>query len=93
MGGRKLNISIIFISHSCFEVPKPRRLNVTNSFIMKIPNKRDIQEIASNHSADIEIYKRSMKIYKGYTEQPFSFLVTDMNLTSDNPVRFRKSLL
>ena len=46
--GRKLNISIVFITQSYFKVPKDVRLNSTHFFIMKIPNKR---EIASNHSS------------------------------------------
>ena len=53
--GRKLNISIVFSMQSCFKVPKDVRLNSTQFFIIKIPNKKKLQEIASNHSTDIEI--------------------------------------
>ena len=49
IGGRKLNISIVFITKSYFKVPKDVRLNSTHSFIMKIPNKRELQQIALNH--------------------------------------------
>ena len=59
---------------------------------MKIPNKREIQQIALNHSSDID-FKDFMKIYKNYTEEPYSFLVNDTTLPSDNPLRFRKNLL
>ena len=52
--GRKLNISVVFISQSYFEVPKDVRLNSTHFFIMKIPNKRELQQIALNHSSDID---------------------------------------
>ena len=52
--GRKLNISFVFISQSYFKVPKTIRLNTTHYFIMKIPNKRELQQIASNHSSDID---------------------------------------
>ena len=52
--GRKLNILLVFISQSYFKVPKTIRLNTTHYFIMKIPNKRELQQIASNHSSDIE---------------------------------------
>ena len=52
--GRKRNISIVFITQSCFKVPKDVRLNSTHFFIMKIPNKRDLQQIALNHSSDID---------------------------------------
>ena len=59
---------------------------------MKIPNKRELQQIASNHSSDIEL-KDSMKLYKDYTRKPFSILVNDTTLLSDNPLRFMKNLL
>ena len=48
--GRKLNISIVFITQSYFKVPKDVRLNFTHFSVMKIPNKRELQEIALNHS-------------------------------------------
>ena len=52
--GRKLNISIAFITRSYFKVPKDVRLNSTHFFIMKIPSKRELQQIALNHSSDIK---------------------------------------
>ena len=52
--GRKLNISIAFITQSYFKVLKKVRLNITHFFIMKIPNKRKLQEIALDHSSDID---------------------------------------
>ena len=61
--GRKLNISIVFITQSYFKVPKDVRLNSTHFFIMKIPNKRELQQIALNHSPDID-FKDFMNIYK-----------------------------
>ena len=74
--GRKRNISLAFISQSYFKVPKTIRLNVTYYFIWKIPNKREFQQIASNHSSDTEL-KDFMKLYQAYTKEPFSFLVSD----------------
>ena len=50
---RKLNISLVFITQSDFKVPKEVRLNTTHFFITKIPNKGELQEIALNHSSDI----------------------------------------
>ena len=64
--GRKLNISIVFITQSYFKVPKDVRLNSTHFFIMKIPNKRELQQIALNHSSDID-FKDFIKIYKKST--------------------------
>ena len=51
--GRKLNISVVFITQSYFKVPKDIRLNTTHLFMTKIPNKRELQQIALNHSSDI----------------------------------------
>ena len=52
--GRKLNISIFFITQLYFKVPKEVRLNTTHFFIMKIQNKRGLQQVALNHSSDID---------------------------------------
>ena len=90
--GRKLNISIDFITQSYFKVPKDVRLNSTHFFIMKIPNKRELQQIVLNHSSDID-FKDFMNIYKKCTTEPYSFLVNDTTLPSDDPLRFRKNLL
>ena len=90
--GRKLNISIVFITQSYFKGPKDVRLNFTHFFIMKIPNKRELQQIALNHSFDIDS-KDFMNIYKKCTTEPYSFLVHDTTLPSDYPLRFRKNLL
>ena len=89
--GRKLNISFVFITKSYFKVPKDVRLNPTHLFIMKIPNKRELQQIALNHSSDTST-KDFIKIYKKYTTETYSFLVNDAMLASDNPLRFRKNL-
>ena len=87
----KLNISLVFISQSYFKVPQTIRLNATQS-ITKIPIRREPQRVASNHLCDID-FKDFMKLYKDYTKEPHSFLVNDMTLSSDNPLRFRKNLL
>ena len=90
--GRKCSISIVFITQSYFKVPKDVRLNSTHFFIMKIPNKRELQQIPLNHSSNIDS-KNFMKIYKKCTAEPYSFLVNDATLPSDGPLRFRKNLL
>ena len=89
--GRKLNISLVFITQSYFKVPKDVRLNSTHFFIMKIPNKRELQQIALNHSSDIST-KDFIKIRKKCTAEPYSFWVNDATLALDNPLRFRKNL-
>ena len=74
--GRKLNISLVFITQSYFKVPKDVRLNITHFFIMKIPNKRELQQITINHSSNID-FKDFIKIYKKCTDNLYSFLVND----------------
>ena len=69
---RKLNISLVFITQSYFSVPKDVRLNSTHYLIMKINNKKELQNIAINHSADID-FKEFMKIYIERTKEPFLF--------------------
>ena len=89
--GRKLNISLVFITKSYFKVPKNVRLNSTHFSIMNIPNKKEIQQIALNQSSDISS-KDFSKICKKCTAERYSFLVDDATLASDNPLRFRKNL-
>ena len=83
MRSRKLNISLVFISPSYFKVSKDIKLNATNYFIMKIPNKRELQQIASNHLSDIE-FKDFIQLCKDYNKEPFSFLVNGSTLPQDN---------
>ena len=59
--GRKLVASFVFISKSYIKVPKTIRLNATHYFIMKIPNKRELQRMTSNYSSDID-FKNFMKL-------------------------------
>ena len=74
---RKLNISLVCVMHY---------------FVMKIPNKRELQQIAFNHSSDID-FQDFMNLYKKCTAKPYSFLVIDATLALGNPSRFRKNLL
>ena len=59
---------------------------------MKFTNKKELQQIASNHSSDIH-FKDFMKLYKDYTKEPYLFLVNSTTLSSDNQLEFRKNLL
>ena len=59
---------------------------------MKISNKRELQQIALNHSFDID-FKDFIKIDKKFTAEPYSFLVNYTTLPSDDLLRFRKNLL
>ena len=84
---RKLNISLVFITQNYFSVPKEARLNSTHYQIMKINNRKDLQQIAIDHSADID-YKDFLKIYRNFTNEPCSFFTIDVH----NPtVKFRKN--
>ena len=89
--GRKLKISLVFITQPYFKVPKEVRLNTTYFFIRKIPNKRELPQIALNHFSDIDL-KDFIKIYKKCTVESYSFKVNDTTLASDYPLRFRKNL-
>ena len=89
---RKLNISLAFITQSYFLVPKDVRLNSTHFLIMKITNKRELQNIATNRSADID-YNDFVNIYRECTRKPYSFLTIDTTLPASNFLRFRKNLL
>ena len=64
---RKLNISLVLITQSYISVPKNVRLNSTHYLIMKIKNKSELQNIAINHSSDID-YKNFIKIYRECTK-------------------------
>ena len=89
---RNVNVSLAFITLSYFSVPKDVRLNSTHYLIMKINNKKELQNIAINHSADIA-YEDFMKIYRECTKEPYSFLTNDIKLPASNPLRFRTNLL
>ena len=73
---RKLKISFVSITESYFKMLKTIRLIVTHYFVMKIPKERELQQIASNHSSDID-FTDFMKPYKGFTKEPSSFLTND----------------
>ena len=88
---RKLNILLVFITQSYFFVPKDVRLNSTHYLIMKINNRKELQNIAINHSADID-YQDFIKIYRECTKEPYNFLTIDTTLPASNPLRFRKNL-
>ena len=89
--GRKLTISLVFITQSCFLVPKDVRLNATHYFIMKINNRRELKSIAFDHSADID-YQDFKKTYRKCTKDLHNFLTMDTTLSVSNPLRFRKNL-
>ena len=73
-------------------MPKSIRLNSTHYVIMEIPNKRELQQIAFNQSSDIN-FKDFINLYKKCSAKPYSSLVIDAALASDNTLRFRKNLI
>ena len=86
----KLNISLVFITQSYFSVPKDVKLNSTH-LIIKINNTKELQNVATNHSADID-YKDFMQIYRECTRKPYNLLTIDTTLPASDPLRFRKNL-
>ena len=89
---RKVNISLVFIMQSYFSVPEDVRLYSTHYLIMKIKNRKELQNIAINHSADID-YNDFVKIYRECTRKTYFFLTIDTTLPASDPLRFRKNLL
>ena len=88
---RKLNILLVFITQYYCSPPKDVSLNLTHYLIMKINSKRELQNIAINHSADID-YQDFIKIYKECTKEQYNFLTIDTTLPASDPLRFRKNL-
>ena len=89
---RKLNISLEFFSQSYFSVPKDVRLNSTHYLIMKINNRKELQNIAINHSADVD-YNDFVRIYRECTRKHYSFLTINTTLPASGSLRFTNILL
>ena len=85
---RKLNISLRILTQSYFSVPKDVRLNCTHYIIFKLNNKSELQNIAINHSTDID-YKDFVNIYRNCTNEPCNFLTIDTTQSIDK--RFKKN--
>ena len=79
---RKLNISLCFLTQSYFSVPKDVRLNYTHYTLFKLNNKRELQNIAISHSADID-YKDFINIYRDCTKKLYNFLTIDATKAFD----------
>ena len=92
ISGKKLIISLVFITQSYSAVSKNTRLISKHYFIMKIWSEQELQKIAFNHSWDVD-FKTFMNLYKKCAEKLHSFFVTDATLASDNSSRFRNNVL
>ena len=77
----------MFLTQSYFSVPKDVRLNFTHYIIFKLNNKRELQNIVINHSADID-YKDFVKIYRDCTKEPYNFLTIDTTQPVDKRFKF-----
>ena len=88
---RKLNISLVFIAQSYFRILKDVRLNWTHYLLVKINNRIELQNIARDHSAEID-FEDFVEIYRKCTES-FHFLAIDTTLPARNSLRFTKNLL
>ena len=83
-----MNILLVFITQSYFSFPKDVRLNSTHYLIMKINNRKELQNIAIKDSADIN-HNNFVRIYRECTRKPYSFLTIDTMLPASDPLRFR----
>ena len=79
-----LKISVVFIRQSYFVAPK--------KLILKIPNNWELQQFIFHHSSDIDL-KEFMNFYKKCTAKPYSLLVIDASITSDNLVYFKRKVV
>ena len=89
--GRKLNVSLVFITQSYFKVPKHVRLNTNHFLIPKMLSKWEPQQIVIDHSSDIST-ENFVNIDKKCTAELHSFFVNDTALASDNPLKFRNNI-
>ena len=90
--GRKLYISLVFITQSVFAEPKSIVLIPMHYFIPEISTKGELQQTPFNHSSGNN-FKDFVNLYKKCTAKPYSFLVIDATLISNNSLHFRKNLL
>ena len=78
---RKVNVSIVFITQSCFRALKDARLNITHYILMKIGNKKELTRIAEEKSVHLD-YKDFLKMYNCCTKKPYSFMTIDTRPTA-----------
>ena len=84
--GRKMNISIVFITHCYFRALKDARLNSIHYILMKIGNKKELRSIAEEKSGDLD-YKDFFKMYNYCTSEPYSFMTIDARPTATTTFR------
>ena len=87
--GRKISISIVFITQSYFRALKDIRLNSMRYILMKISNKKELKKIAEEKSGHLD-YKDFLKIYNYCTKEPYSFMLIDTRPTAS--VTFKKNV-
>ena len=87
-----LNISLVFLKQYFFTERKSIRLNSAHIFIMAIPNKQKLQQIAFNHLSDIA-FKNFMNFYKICNFKRYSFSLLILTLASDKSLRFKENIL
>ena len=90
--GRKVNISLVFITKSHFIVPKNVKQNFIHCLSMKIPNIQELQQITIIHSSDVD-FKDFMNLFKKDTAKPYPFLVIYTTPALDNLLSLRRNLL
>ena len=89
---RKLNIALVFITQSYFSVPKDLRLNSTHYLIMKINNRRELQNVSTDHSAGVN-YQDLKKSYRECTKEPFNFFDNRYYVTSKWSFMIQKKII
>ena len=92
ISNRKLTFLLFVLDNLILLCKKKIRLISTHYFIRKIPNKQELQQIAYNHSSDID-FKECMNLYEKCAAKPYFFKNIYATLASDNSSYFRKNLL
>ena len=82
----------MFITQSYFSLPKDMRLSSIHFLIMKMSKRKELQNVAINHSEEID-YNDIVNIYRECRRKLYSFLTIDTTLPASDPLRFRKNLL
>ena len=84
----KINVSIVFITHSYFRTLKDARLNSTHYILMRIGNKKELKRIAEEKSGHLD-HKDFFKMYNYCTKDAYSFMTIDTKPTAT--IQFKKN--
>lgn len=91
IAGRKMNMTMIFLSQSYFKVDKVIRGQLNYLLLLKLSSNKDLKLVLSDYSLGVE-KEELVEIWKDATKEKFSFLKIDIN-TGDPNKKFSKGFL